>query len=323
MLHLFVDTNIFLSLYAYTDDNIEELKKLIALIKQGELKIYVSSMVNQEFHRNRDKKIQESLGNFEKYSTSLSVPRFMEHHEEVKELQNLLKDVRAKHSALIEKSRAEIASLSLAADKLFSELTDAATLISITEEMDTLARRRLERGNPPGKSGDLGDRLNWEMLLSEVPAKEDLHVLSRDKDYSSPWGTDVPNSFLSMEWKARKSGKLHLYPGLRQFVKAQYPAIELAADIEKKFAIKSLVESQSWQRTHSSVAKLAPLITDFTQEEAVEIFKALLENDEINAIVEDADVYSFYQDLLVDHWSALDPDDYKKVTELVDDPIPF
>lgn len=323
MLHVFVDTNIFLSLYAYTDDNIEELKKLIALIKQRELKIYISSMVNQEFHRNRDKKIQESLGNFEKYSTSISIPRFMEHHAEVKDLQSLLKEAREKHAALIAKSKAEIANLDLAADKLFLELTEAATLVSITDEMDANARRRLERGNPPGKDGDLGDRLNWEMLLSEVPAKEDLHILSRDKDFASPWGTDVPNSFLSMEWKARKNATVFLYPGLRPFVKKHYPAIELAADIEKKFAIKSLVESKSWQRTHSAIAKLAPLIADFTKQEAIEIFHALLMNQEINSIVEDDDVYSFYQDLLVEHWSALDPDDYKKVTELVEDPIPF
>jgi predicted nucleic acid-binding protein len=323
MLHVFVDTNIFLSLYAFTDDNIEELKKLIALIKQGELKIYISTMVNQEFHRNRDKKIQESLGNFEKFSTSLSIPRFMEHHGEVKELQSLLKESREKHASLIEKSKAEIANLNLAADKLFLELTEAATLIAISEEMDACARRRLDRGNPPGKDGSLGDRLNWEMLLSEVPANEDLHILSRDKDFSSPWGSDVPNSFLSMEWKARKNATLSLYPGLRSFVKKHYPAIELAADIEKKFAIKSLVESTSWQKTHAAISKLAPLITDFSKEEANEIFRALLENSEIRSIIKDDYVYSFYQDLLVDHWDALDREDYEKVTELVQDPIPF
>jgi predicted nucleic acid-binding protein len=49
MIHAFVDTNIFLSLYAYTDDNISELNGLNALIKAKELKIYFSATVNQEF----------------------------------------------------------------------------------------------------------------------------------------------------------------------------------------------------------------------------------------------------------------------------------
>lgn len=78
MIHAFVDTNIFLSLYAYTDDNISELNGLNALIKAKELKLYFSDTVNQEFYSNRDKKIFESLGNLGKFQTGLSLPRVVE-----------------------------------------------------------------------------------------------------------------------------------------------------------------------------------------------------------------------------------------------------
>jgi hypothetical protein len=323
MLHVFVDTNIFLSLYAYTDDNIEELKKLLGLMTGGHLKLYLSEIVNQEFNRNRDKKIQESLGNFEKFSTSISIPRFMEHHAEAVDLRALLKDASTKHSELIKKSREEIVSLSLAADKLFLELRKAASLHAITEEMDKAARLRLERGNPPGKDGSLGDRQNWEMLLKTVPNGQDLHLVSKDKDFSSPWGGDVPNSSLSMEYEALKGAKLYLYPGLRAFVKTHFPEIEIASDIEKKFAIKELVSSGSWSVTHAAIAKLAPLSADFSPEEARELFLALVNNPEIHAIGEDADVKGFYQDLLINFFHVLSKEEYEQVTLWVEDPLPF
>ena len=128
MINLFVDTNIFLSLYAYTDDKIEELRKLVELIKTGQIKLHLTSIVNQEFNRNRDKKILESLGNFERFSVALSIPRFMDHHDEVKDLRDLLKDASLKHKALIAKSKTEIASLELAADKLFREIRSVASV---------------------------------------------------------------------------------------------------------------------------------------------------------------------------------------------------
>jgi len=275
MLHAFVDTNIFLSLYAYTDDNIEELKKILGLIKDKELKLYITTIVNQEFYRNRDKKIFESLGNLKKFNTSLSIPRFMEHHEEANDLRELLKSFAQKRTELAEKAELEIISEELAADKLFAELRNVQPLIPITDTIDKSARKRLDRENPPGKLGSLGDRLNWEVLLSKVPDKADIHIVSRDKDFASPLGTEIPNSFLTNEWSTLKGGKLHLYSGMKSFVNQHFPDIVLASDLEKKLAIKALVGTGSWQQTHSGIAKLTPFLADLTNDEALELFEAL------------------------------------------------
>lgn len=323
MLHVFVDTNVFLSLFAYTDDNIEELKKLIGLMKTGSLKLYLSEIVNQEFNRNRDKKIFETLGNFERFPTSISLPRFMEHHEESSKIREVLKNLKDLHSELSKKSREEIINLSLAADQLFIKLRQEAGLIAISHEMDLAARKRLERSNPPGKENSLGDRKNWEMLLVNVPAGEDLHIVSRDKDFSSPWGSEVPNSYLTMEWMTLKNSKLHVYSGLRQFVKKFFPEIELASDIEKKAAIQSLLKSKSWGNTHAAISKLSTFSADFSKDEALSLFDALLDNPNINAIHSDSDVHNFYQNLLVDHFDVLNKEAYHAVTTYVDDPIPF
>jgi predicted nucleic acid-binding protein len=52
--HLFIDTNIFLSFYAYASDDVEELRKLTKLISTDQLKLYLTEQVRDEFYRNRE-----------------------------------------------------------------------------------------------------------------------------------------------------------------------------------------------------------------------------------------------------------------------------
>lgn len=323
MIHTFVDTNVFLSLYAYTDDNIEELRKLLELLKSNQLKLYVTSLVNQEFNRNRDKKIQESLGNLERFNTTLTIPRFAEHLDEVAEIRLSLEALKKSKASLLEKLKEEINERSLAADLLFKEIREAAKLVPISDEADQSARRRLERGNPPGKDGDLGDRLNWEVLLEKVPDGSDIHIVSRDKDYASPFGADIPNNYIYQEWEVIKEGKVYLYPGLRAFAKARFPEIQLASDVEKKLAIKQLLESSSFTETHAAIARLASFAADLSPEEARALFVGLVANPEIHQIAGDSDVKELYQILLRDHWNLLTKEEYAQVTDFVEDPIPF
>jgi predicted nucleic acid-binding protein len=83
-LHLFIDTNIFLSFYAYTNDDVEELRKLISLIKTNQLKLYLTGQVRDEFNRNREAKLRDSLREFRKLVVSDSIPRFMEKYASIK-----------------------------------------------------------------------------------------------------------------------------------------------------------------------------------------------------------------------------------------------
>jgi hypothetical protein len=323
MIHAFVDTNIFLSLYAYTDDNISELNGLTALLNAKKLKLYVSQTVNQEFYRNRDKKIFESLGNLQKFQTSLSLPRFVEHHEEAEKLRELLREVRNIHGILVKKVQAEIDEQELAADKLFKQIRDLAGVTPLSEAAKKSAVKRRDSGNPPGKDGSLGDRLNWEMLLEKVPEGEDVHIVSRDKDFSSPFGPNVPNSFLSNEWNAKKKSKLYIYNSLKSFVKVQFPEIALSSDAAKTLAIKALVGSKSWQKTHDAIAALSPHISDITSDEAIELFEGLVQNSEIHDVSADKDVEYFYQSLINDHFDAIPAELYAKIMAHIEEPGPF
>jgi len=323
MLHVFIDTNLFLSLYAFTDDNIEELRKLVELIKAGQLSITVTPTVNQEFYRNRDKKLSESMQQLEKFSMTVGIPRFMDHYPEAKELREALFRAKEIRNSLMEKATAEMVGLELAADELFIEIRDLSKVLAITPEVESAARKRMELGNPPGKPDSLGDRLNWEFLLKHIPSKTDLHVVSKDKDYASPLANNVPNSYLAMEWSIKKSATLHLYSDIRSFTKKHFPDIKISADASKILAIKQLIDSNSFASTHSAIAKIAPLFPAIDKDDAKRLFLALINNPEINLISGDQDVKDLYENLLASFFDVLSESEYESVTLHVPDPIPF
>ena len=322
MLHAFLDTNIFLSLYAYTDDNIEELRKIVQLIKTKKLKLYVSTTLNQEFWRNRDKKVSESFGNLKNFPTSLSIPRFMEHLQEAAEVRTLLSALSAKKNALISGVNEEVSQRTLAADKLFSEIREASGMI-VADPFEDAAIKRMKRGNPPGKDGSVGDRINWEILLNKVPQGQDIHVVSRDKDFSSPLGAEIPNSYLGEEWNRTKCGTIFVYSGIKPFLKRHFSDIVLEPELDKALAIRSLVESKSFSQTHSAIANLAPFIPSLTHDDALALFDALIDNPEINLISEDKDVQDFFTTLILDHYESMEKELFYDVTEYIKDPFPF
>jgi hypothetical protein len=43
MINLFIDTNIYLSFFHLTSEDLEELKKLVVLIDKGEIALFVRS----------------------------------------------------------------------------------------------------------------------------------------------------------------------------------------------------------------------------------------------------------------------------------------
>lgn len=61
MITLFIDTNVLLSFYYLTSEDIEELKKLVALVKNKEISLIVPKQVEDEFWRNRGGKISDAM----------------------------------------------------------------------------------------------------------------------------------------------------------------------------------------------------------------------------------------------------------------------
>ncbi len=59
--HVFLDANVYLRFYKLSDADVKELGQLVTLVKSGEVKLYLTEQSRDEFNRNRDEAIAESL----------------------------------------------------------------------------------------------------------------------------------------------------------------------------------------------------------------------------------------------------------------------
>ena len=82
VMHLFLDTNIYLSFYHYTSDDLEELRKLGVLIESKNLTLHVPDQVVFEFRRNREAKFADALSKFKKEGLDKNFPQIMLAYEE-------------------------------------------------------------------------------------------------------------------------------------------------------------------------------------------------------------------------------------------------
>ncbi len=62
-MHVFIDSNIFLSFYHFTKDDLKELKKLVDSIKNQSITLYLPEQVINETRRNRATKINDTFDN--------------------------------------------------------------------------------------------------------------------------------------------------------------------------------------------------------------------------------------------------------------------
>jgi PIN domain-containing protein len=261
------------------------------------LRLYLTEQVSDEFRRNREGKLRESLREFEKISASSSVPRFMESYASVAEFRRALDQLLKAKDEATQQAKKEADEGSLAADKLFKEIEAASETISRTNADLEKARIRMALGNPPGKQGSLGDSINWEILIRTVEDGADLHVISKDADFKSALSA-APNRFLADEWQSTKRGNLLLHDQLKPFLAEHFPDIKLAIDAEKKSAMDRLIGSPNFGTTHSAIIEFSPLIDTLTSAEIGELLQAVENNPQIGWIVFDPDVKEFYSRLL-------------------------
>src|ERR1017187_5212004 len=152
-IHLFIDTNIFLFFYHFTQDDLEELRKLAVLLDEKQVVLYLPAQVIAEFCRKREAKIADALKSLKGQRFNLQFPQFCKDYPEYAKLRTLQDQSANCHAKLLEKLSQDIANKKLKADKTISRLFAKATGIETTPELLDKARRRVEIGNPPGKKG--------------------------------------------------------------------------------------------------------------------------------------------------------------------------
>jgi PIN domain len=230
-MNLFIDANIFLLFYQFSKDDLEELDKLRVLLRKKELTLWLPDQVREELRRKRENVIAAALKDLREQRLSCQFPAMSRDYDEHDILRKLQGEYGKHHAQLVERITQDAAAKSLKADSTIRSLIDLAKPIQISDEIYHRAKQRHDRGNPPGKPGSLGDAINWESLLQDVPPEEDFYIITDDKDFASVLFTDHFNPFLHHEWAKHKSSKLFYYKSLSAFFRERHPDIHFAPDL--------------------------------------------------------------------------------------------
>jgi predicted nucleic acid-binding protein len=316
-MNIFLDTNVILSFYHLSSDDLEELKKLAVLARQGKVNLIIPEQVKDEFRRNREGKIADALKRLREQRTALQLPQIARQYEEYEKLEKAQKQLEKAHKQLIAHIEEDALTRSLEADSVIEELFQVAGEFPITAKDVKLAQLRSGIGNPPGKKGSLGDAIIWEALLRHSPKNQDLFFITDDSDYNSPLEPDTIDRYLAEEWTRTKNSKICFYTRLSAFFRDHFPDIELATELEKDILIRELANSWSFAQSHAAISKLSQY-SDFTDTQVNEIVTAAITNNQIYWIARDPDVHAFLSAIVQGRQDMIEPADLPKIRYLID-----
>lgn len=187
-IHAVIDTNVFLAFYAYTKDDVEQLRIVSELVKSGKLVLYLPEQVVREFHRNREIKLAESIKTFRSSISAPGLPRYMMDYAEVQQFRDGYKALETARAKLAEAVMNAAGERKLGADTLFEAIAAVATMIATTPDILLAAQRRKIIGDPPGKGESHGDQIIWEVSWLRF-RPELLSMLSRKMVITLPTST--------------------------------------------------------------------------------------------------------------------------------------
>jgi hypothetical protein len=303
--HAFFDASVYLDLYAFPPEDLDQVNKLAALVEAGSLVIYLPSQVEDEFRRRRSGVIAELLKPLRDARVGVATPAMARGRREPSELRQ--------HATAAEKARSELLNAlvssarakTLPADVLLHSLFGHARRLPCDSCFDAASTRRA-LGNPPGKKTSLGDAVNWEALLASVDKDCDLCLVSSDGDFASPLDPEALDEYLAEEWANLKNSKVRFYRDFPRFLETEYPGIHLVTDIWKHLLIQALGRSGSFDRTHDLVHRLARH-REFTTAEAELLLTIALQNQQVRWIARDADVQDLLDRVVRTHGQSLSP----------------
>ncbi|MCK4635698.1 MAG: DUF4935 domain-containing protein [Candidatus Moranbacteria bacterium] len=308
--HVFIDTNIFLDFYRLSQKDLDELKKLVESIKNGEIKIYLTKQVYNEFIRNREKVFKETFDNLKKvkeddsFKDIFSANAIFKNYSEYNKVSKIKTALEKLKSDLIQKVKKDINDNKLVADLIIKEIFDEIGIINSDIYLEK-AIKRMQLGNPPGKNNSYGDAINWELLLEKIPLEEDIILVVRDGDFLSEMSKIKPHPFLNLEWKKCKKSKIYLYNSLSEFFHQHDLGIQLEEVAIKNELIENLNNSKNFSSTHYIISRLSEF-DFFDKDQAKKIANAIIGNSQVGWISDDSDVKSFYKKVFTDKLDIFD-----------------
>jgi len=303
--HLYIDTNVYLTFYHFTNEDLKELKKLIALINTKNIKLYLPEQTNNEFIRNREVKISDSIDKIRTSKLNNQFPQICQSYDEFNLMRKAIKQFETNKSKLLQKLQHDAETETLIADDVLNQLLSKAIYIETTDKILNSAVVRFEIGNPPGKDKSYGDAVNWESLLVEFPDKQDMYFISDDKDYYSKLNDDSFNSYLMKEWGKIKNSEIHHYKRLSEFFKSKFPDIEITSETEKDILIKNLFEAYTFDNAKSVIRRLLNY-GNYSIKQLNDITSAFSSNNQIYWIKNDYIVTKARRELIENNSDKID-----------------
>jgi hypothetical protein len=241
MIHLFIDTNRYLALYGFPRNKLKEIGKLIELIKEKKILLYVPEQVENEVTRKREEYLIGISKRIEKLNLSTkeeNLSLIPECEDQLKRIQELHQKNQTEIKSLIESMKIEfnnkIKKKTFQVDGFINTLFSLAIRIPYEAEIINKAYIRYDLGNPPGKNGSYGDAVIWESLLKAFPNKENLFFVGFDNDFNSKLNDKEFSPFLLAEWRSKKKSDIRPFKNLGDFVKDQIPEIKKSDEILEK-----------------------------------------------------------------------------------------
>lgn len=315
MKNLFIDSNIWLSLYHFTNDDLAQFGKLNQIIGQ-DIKLFIPQQVYDEVSRNREAKLKDAFKSFE--IKAIQYPTFCKEYDEYEKFNADYSNLIKRYKAWYRKIKLDVQNQSLPADTIIHKFFEVAGLIECDAFIEK-AYTRYRIGNPPGKDNKYGDAINWECLLATVPDGEDLYFISSDKDYRSEIFDDVFNPFLTKEWEEKKNSNIHFYTNLVPFLNKHFEDIKLKTEQDKQDLIDKLEASPNFVSTHGIIAMMNKY-TGWTETQIENICSAAEDNTQVAWILGDTDVLDFYSRVLSHiNYDKLHDSATKRIMEIVFD----
>ncbi len=289
---VFLDTNILLSFFEISQQEVETLSDAVLLADHQELIFVSTPQVKREFHKRRNGVLHKSIKDFSELRMP-QPPMAVKSFSGIEEYYKARKDLTNVHQKLLEKMRSASVEHDFTADRVIENYFDKCNFINENKEILEAAHMRTLLGFPPGKNGSVGDRLNWECLLS-LPEYINLTIVSDDVDFRDKLNNKKVDDFLERQWAENNDGELKLFTNLTDFLNSEFSDIHLPSLLEVDFLITKLGFSSSFSSTHACIEKLAA-VTSFTSRQVNELVDVLNFNPKVFSLVESADVSDFYR----------------------------
>ena len=217
MVYVFIDTNIYLNFYKFSQETSNKLEELKKLVESKKITLLINQQVKDEFYKNRDKVLSDLLSQIQ---VALNIPKISScpyKNDTFKEIVSSYDELKKLKEKYVLELKKDIEEENLKVDKLINFLFSKANNIELNKKIITSSKERMLRRLPPGKSDSHGDAIHWETLMT-LKFDQDLHLISNDGDFKSPLNKNKLNKVLENEFKKISDKTCFIHSKITEFI---------------------------------------------------------------------------------------------------------